>query len=118
MSRPALTFDDVLALCRHLPGVEEGTSYGTRAIKVKGKLVARLKEDGDTIVLRTTFVVRDILLHERPDTFFITDHYRDYPALLVRLGMVKKLQLKQLLEAAWRAHAPAKLVREFDAGIA
>lgn len=115
MTRTALDFDDVFALCASLPGVEESTSYGTRAIKVKGKLIVRLKEDGETIVLKMTFVVRDILLHEQPDTFFLTDHYKNWPMVLVRLHKVKKKQLRELIESAWREHAPPKLVREHDA---
>lgn len=114
MARTALTFDDVVAMCAKFPGTEESTSYGTRAIKVKGKLVIRLKEDGETIVLRTSLVVRDILLHDQPDVFFITDHYRDWPMVLVRLVFVKKRQLTQLIDAAWRENAPPKLISEFD----
>ncbi|MEO7360776.1 MAG: MmcQ/YjbR family DNA-binding protein [Gemmatimonadaceae bacterium] len=111
----SLTFDDVLAMCASLPGIEEGLSYGTRAIKVKGKLIVRLKEDNETIVLKMSFVVRGILLHEQPDVFFLTDHYKNWPMVLVRLGTAKKKQLTELLKSAWRENAPAKLVREYDA---
>lgn len=111
----ALTFDDVLAMCDTLPGIEEGMSYGTRAIKVKGKLIVRLKEDNETIVLKMSFVVRDILVHEQPEVFFLTDHYKDWPMVLVRLKTAKKKQLRELVESAWREHAPPKTVREYDA---
>lgn len=116
MARTALTFDDVLGMCAKFPGIEEGTSYGTRAIKVKGKLIVRLKEDEETIVLRMSFVVRDILLHEQPTKFYVTDHYKDWPMVLVRLNTVKKKQLADLVESAWRENAPATLVKAFDAG--
>ncbi len=46
-----MTFDDVLAPVADLPGIEEATSYGTRAVKVRGKLVARLKVDDDTLAI-------------------------------------------------------------------
>ena len=115
MARASLTFDDVLAMCASLPGIEEGTSYGTRAIKVKGKLLVRLKEDEETIVLKMSFVVRDLLLRAQPDVFFVTDHYRDWPMVLVRLQSAKRKQLAALVESAWREHAPAKLVRDYDA---
>lgn len=115
MARASLTFDDVLAMGAALPGIEEGKSYGTRAIKVKGKLIVRLKEDGETIVLKTTFVVRDILMHEQPTVFYVTDHYRDGPWVLVRLKSIKKKQMTELLESAWRENAPPKVVREFEA---
>ena len=42
-----MTFDDVRKIALALDHVEESTSYGTPAFKVRGKLVARLREDGD-----------------------------------------------------------------------
>ena len=115
MARAALHFRDVLALCSHLPGVEESTSYGTPSIKVKGRMMIRLKEDGETIVLRTPFVVRDHLMFTQPEIFFITDHYKGYPAVLVNLARVRKKQLKELLEATWREQATPKLIAQYDA---
>jgi hypothetical protein len=110
-----VSYDTVRDLARRLPGVEEGTSYGTAALKVKGRLLVRLKEDGDRIVLRTDFIEREHLLRTTPETFYITDHYRDYPAVLVRLPRVRRAQLAELLEDAWRRVAPTKLVAAFDA---
>jgi hypothetical protein len=110
-----VTYETVRELARRLPGIEEGTSYGTTALKVKGKLLVRLKEDGDTIVLRTDFIERDHLLRTAPETFHITDHYRDYPAVLVRLPRVRRAQLAELLEDAWRRVAPKQLVAAYDA---
>jgi hypothetical protein len=42
-----VTFDDVRRISLAGPGVEDGTSYGTPALKVRKKLLVRLKEDGD-----------------------------------------------------------------------
>jgi len=50
-----------------------------------------------------------------PRAFFITDHYRDHPWILVRLASVSRDQLSQVLEHAWRERAPQRLVRELDA---
>ena len=97
-----------------LRSVGEGTSYGTAALKVRGKLFVRLKEDGDTIVLRTDSFERDHLLATAPATFFITDHYRDYPWVLVRLATVRTELLRELLEDAWRHVAPKKIVTEWN----
>ena len=58
-----------------LPGVEEGTSYGTPAWRHKGKLLARLHQDGRSIVLKVGNETRDHLLQADPATFFVTDHY-------------------------------------------
>ncbi|MDQ6828000.1 MAG: MmcQ/YjbR family DNA-binding protein [Gemmatimonadota bacterium] len=111
-----LAFGDVLGLVRHLPGVEESTSYGTLSIKVKGKFMARLKEDGETLAMRTTFIDRDMLMRVSPETYFITDHYRDYPAVLVRLASADRAQLAELLEDEWRRLAPKKTVKQYDEG--
>ena len=87
---------------RALPDVVESTSYGTPALKVKGKLLVRLKEDGETLVMRMDFVNRDLLLRAEPDLFFVTDHYLNYPSILLRLTRVSRSRLKELLEDSWR----------------
>ena len=114
-SGKGLTFRDVCDIASAFPGVEVSTSYGTPALKVRGKLLARLKEDGETMMLRVSFVVRDHLMQTSPKIFFITDHYRDYPSVLVRLAVAKREVITQLLEDAWRDAAPTRLVRELDA---
>jgi hypothetical protein len=101
---PGVTYAEVIRLGRELPGVEQGTSYGTPALKVRGKLLVRLREDGDLVIMVEP-EVRAILLEARPEAFFITDHYRDYPAVLVRLSKVRADELHDLLEAAWRRAA-------------
>jgi hypothetical protein len=114
-ARP-VTYDRVREIALALPGVEDGTSYGTPALKVRGKLLVRLKEDGETIVLMVDFELRDLLMQAEPETFYITDHYRGYPAVLVRLASVDPEELSVLLEQAWRGKAPKGLVARFDAG--
>lgn len=109
-----LGFEDVRALAAALPGVEVGTSYGTPALKVRDKALARLWEDGSTLVLKVPFVVRDHLIATAPATYFVTEHYRDYPAVLVRLGAADPAQLGPLLEEAWRQVAPKRLVRALE----
>ena len=110
-SKP-LDFDGALTLARGLPGVEEGTSYGTRALKVRKKLIARLREDGDSLVVKIEIDARDGLIEQAPGTFYITDHYRDHPWILVRLSKVEEGQLWALLEQAWTMTAPSRLVAE------
>lgn len=111
-----VSFDDVSAVARKLlPGTVESTSYGTPALKVKNKLLARLKEDGETLVVRMDPVNRDLVLRADPTRWYLTDHYRDYPYVLLRLTEVRRDQLPQILEDAWRLAAPKRLVAEFDA---
>jgi hypothetical protein len=110
-----VTWAGVVTYGTSLPGVEESTSYGTVALKVRGKLLVRLREDGTTIVVGTTFADREHLLRDEPGALFLTDHYRDYEWILVRMARAKVALLRSLIEDAWRRAAPAKLVREYDA---
>lgn len=97
-----------------LPGVEEGTSYGTPAFRVRGKSFLRMWEDGETLVLKTDWHERDFLLRSDPAAFFTTDHYDGYPIVLVRLPRVHPEQLRALVADSWRRHAPKRLVAEHD----
>jgi hypothetical protein len=110
-----LSWDAVCTMGASFPGTERSTSYGTPSLKVKAKMLARLKEDGESMVLRVSFVVRDHLMRTTPATFYITDHYRDYPAVLVKLAEADGAVIRQLLEDAWREAAPKRLVESFDA---
>ena len=112
---PALTtFDDVREIAHALPGVEDGTSYSTRALKVGGKLFARLHQSIDCLVLRADLLDREILMQSAPEVFFITDHYRNYPWILVRLAALEKRALPDLIERAWRLVASKTLVKKYD----
>ena len=97
-----VTFKDALRIALSLGDVEEATSYGTPAIKIGGKLVARLKEDGDSLVVGTTFEERAEMMADDPDTYYITDHYLKYPWVLVRLSRVHPDALRDLLGRSLR----------------
>lgn len=108
------SFDDIREIAHALPGVVDGTSYGTPALKVVGKLFARLHQSMDCVVLRTELLDREILLQSAPDAFFITDHYRDYPWILLRIGVVEVRALPDLIERAWRLVASKTLIKKLD----
>jgi hypothetical protein len=107
-----VTFETVRQIAKALPGVEEGTSYGTPACKVRGKLFARLHQDSVSLVVRIDFAEREVLLAADSETFYITDHYLNYPWILVRLAQVREDQLSELLKQAWRLVAPKRLVAD------
>lgn len=112
-SRPrAVTFAVARRLALALPGVVEGTSYGTPAFRICGKYFFRLREDGDSLAVKIDFDTRDALLQANPRAFFITDHYRGWPAMCVRLSTVRQPELKALLEESWRYIAPKRLAAE------
>src|SRR5215831_12146200 len=86
-----------------LTDVAEGTSYGTPAWRHRGRLLARLHQDGRSIVLKVGNETRDHLLQADPETFFITDHYIGYPMVLAHLDRLTAADLKKLLLRAIEA---------------
>lgn len=91
-----------------LPEVTEGVSYGTPGFYVNKKLFARLREEGDILVVYTD--EREKWMKVDSEVYFITEHYRNYPWMLVRLGKVKQKDLKILLQHAWELRAPKRLI--------
>lgn len=106
------SYDVVCKIALALPGVEATTSYGTPALKMKGRLMARLRTEAEgALALRCDFADRTILLQANPQAFFLTDHYVNYPMILVRLDKVRRAELADLLDRAYRLAAPSKLTR-------
>jgi len=101
-SRKGVTFQTVREIAQTLAGAEESTSYGTPALKVKGKLFARQHQDGESLVVRVNFDQREVMISEAPDKFYLTDHYLNYPWVLVRMASVTADELRDLLTGAWR----------------
>ena len=103
-----VTYDRVRRWALALPNVAEGQSYGAPALKVKGELFVRWREELDSIVLKMPFDRRDELMAGDPETYYITDHYLEYEWVLVRLGKVREDAMRDLLQIAHRAalHKP------------
>ena len=102
-------WDDVVAIAKRYPGVEETTSHGRPSLKVGRKFLAAHRSNPDALVIKTTDMhEREALLASRPDVFFTTPHYDGYPAVLVRLDRIETALLEELVEDAWRTHALKK----------
>ena len=110
------TWEDVVEIGTRLPGVEVATSFGTPALRVRGKGMCRLRTNPDALVLRVNDMgEREALLQGQPDVFFTTPHYDGYPYVLVRLRAVDPVELGELLKEAWRVRAAKRVVKALDA---
>jgi hypothetical protein len=92
-----------------LPDSVEGPCYGTPGYRVRGKLFARFWEDGKTLVVGVDRDTREALLEANPRAFYLTDHYRSYDWMLVRLPAVTPRELEDMLRLAWSRRAPKRL---------
>jgi hypothetical protein len=104
-----VTSDAARRMALRMPETIEGPCYGTPGYRVRGKLFARLREDGDTLVVSVDRDTRDALLEANPKAFFLTDHYRPYDWMLVRLSAVSANELEDMLRIAWSRKAPKRL---------
>jgi hypothetical protein len=97
------------------PGAKEEPSYGKPAFKIEKKFFTRLRgEDASIVWIVDSIDERDALIEMDPKTYFITDHYRNYPSVLVRIARLNEAMLRKMLERRWRAIAPKKMLKAFD----
>jgi hypothetical protein len=102
-----------LAKATKLPEIEDESSYGTPALKVKGKFMLRVREPG-VLVIMCAIEEKEFLMQHNPAVYFETDHYKGWPAVLIRLPKIKDDELKHRIEIAWRRQAPKKVLAMVD----
>lgn len=97
------------------PLANEKPSYGKPAFFIAKKFFTRLRSEDDSLVwIVGSIDERDNLIELDPKTYFITEHYRDYPSVLVRIKRINEAMLRKMLERRWRAIAPKKLIKDLD----
>ena len=128
---------DIDAICRSLPEVELGTSWGDRPTylvkqnpKPRGFVLARAprhdavdpetgEEYHDLLVIRTANADDKAALVEADGPFFTIDHFRSYNAVLLQQSRIAEIdvdELREVLTDAWLAVAPRGLAKRFLAG--
>ena len=95
-----------------LPGVVEKFCFDWPAFYVKNKLFTLIKEDGETLALYHEN--REPLIAADPETFFVTEHYRNYKYVLINMNNIQPSFLEELLVEAWRKRAPKRIIKEYD----
>ncbi len=109
-----ITIQVIRKLAKSFPGIEESTSYGTPAMKVGGKLVLRLHQKEDAIVvLLNTVAEQKRFISQDPMSFYITDHYSGYPAVLVR-PTIEEANFREIMELAWRRVAKKQDIAVYE----
>ena len=106
MPAKKVTIDDLRKIALGLPDVEATTTHGSMAFKLRGKLFAwmpvKKSVEPGTLAIRIDFDRRADLIAEAPEVYYLIDHYRDYPAVLIRLSRIDADALRDLLRGAWQ----------------
>ena len=110
-------FDIVNKVGLTLPDVEVATRYdGSPVLRVAGVFMAGLATHGsaepNTLVIRADLEERELFIEEAPDTYYLTDYYRRYPLVLVRLQRVTQEALRELLSSSHRLTLPKTRLRQ------
>jgi hypothetical protein len=106
MAKAKISFETVRKMALALSGVEEGTAHGTPALKVRGQLLTCMaihkSAEPGSLAVRIGFEDRAALISTDPEAYYLTDHYVEYPVVLVRLSRIHVDALRDLLAMAWR----------------
>lgn len=103
---------DARRLLLALPGIAQGRSYGMPSFLLDGRFFARFRDDDTVLVLQlATIAEREVLMQLDPSAFFFTDHYRNYPAVLIRLAEVPRSLLVDVVTEARRQVAAVRPAR-------
>lgn len=98
-----VTVPEARRILLDLDNVVEGRSYGLPSFLLNGRFLARFRDDDTVLVVQlATIGERDMLMELEPKAFFFTEHYRNYPAVLVRLADVPRALLVDVIGDAWR----------------
>jgi hypothetical protein len=111
-SRGHVTFETVRLAALSLLNVEEGTAWGIPAFRTGGKLFVCFREDLDSIVVRASFEQRDEMIAADPETYYTTDHHRNYPWVLARISKLHSDAVHDLLQMASRTATQKKRSRQ------
>jgi len=99
-------FNVVREIALALPDVEESTIHGVPSLKVRGRLLTcpaiHRSVEPNTLAVRIDFDQRAELMAAEPSIYYVTDHYMNYPTVLVRLDQIDRNSLRDLLGMAWR----------------
>jgi len=105
MPRHSVDFDIVRKLAHEIGAMEECTVHGAPSLKVRGKLLACIpvhkSAEPGSLVVRIDTKQRAKLIASASDVYYVTDHYVNYPTVLVRLSHIQPGALEELIRIAW-----------------
>lgn len=116
MPKQKIDFDVVRQIALKLAGVEESTIHGAPSLRVNGKLLAcpaiHQSAEPNSLAVRIDVEQREELIAAEPSVYYVSEHYMNYPMVLVRMSSIDRQALQDLLERAWRFATSGKKARK------
>ena len=106
-------WDEAAAFALSLPDTELSTSYGKPAVKVRGKAFLYPGREKGSFAVASPLGEKEMLMETDPETFWESDHYRGWPAVLVRYGSADRERIETVIARAWWDRAPKALRADF-----
>ena len=98
---PFKSWEEVVAFALALPDTELSTSYGRPAVKVRGRAFVYSGREPGSFAVATPLGEKELLMETEPDTFWESDHYCGWPAVLVRYGSPSRGRIQRVIERSW-----------------
>ena len=92
---------DASGFALSLPHAELSTSYGRPAVKVNGKAFLYPGREEGSFAIASALPEKELLMATDPATFWETDHYHGWPAVLVRYGSADPDRVRRVITRAW-----------------
>jgi hypothetical protein len=97
--------ETVRKIALSFPGVEEAETFGSPNWRVKKGMLAcpagHVKED-NVLALKVGTMESEFLIEAEPDIYYVTDHYRSWGGVLVRMDSISAATFRHIFEKAWR----------------
>ena len=102
-----------MAFAMALPGAEESTSYGRPTVRIRGKPIVYPTREPESFAIASSLDEKQILIETDPATFWDSDHFSGWPAVLVRYGSAEGERIETVIRRAWWDRLSKARQREF-----
>jgi hypothetical protein len=92
--------EDIGLVLEPLSGTRRTTRDGRTEWRYHGRLVAR-QLDGEHLVIRVEFAVRDAITRQRPETFSVPSRFQKHMMVVADLANGDEQAIEDALVAAW-----------------
>ena len=81
-----------------IPGTDERLWFNEPSVFIHDRFLSKVHKKEEAVTLQVgSMEMRDMMLEAEPRLFYITDHYRKFPFVLIRLKALSAKTLKEIL---------------------